>query len=221
MLGQCVDSGCIYEAYSHFLSRASAMLMTECVSLTGRERLSFLCASLCLHFSPFLRISFSLSFSTTLQLRRRHIWSPIKAPDVKRSHVAQLCAECGTILVVNVIRKIVYNISLWLLHQMSIVQAKAVQFQLIELQLWEGFYHFLSCATWFPFRFGFQLNIKHLIVKSKVYSHCNFIGTPRYFFHLAECSQSILNTSSPSTFQILLCFYFSPSLCPTLPARVF
>ena len=156
-------------------------------------------------------MSFSLPLSIALQLRRRHIWSCIKAPDVKRSSIAQLCAECGIILVVDVIRKIVYNITLWLLHQMSIVQFKAVQLGLIELQLWESSYHFLSCATWFRFQF----NIKHLIVKSKVYSHCNFIGTAQYFFHLAECSQSILNTSSPSTFQIALCFYFSPSLCPT------
>ena len=75
--------------------------------------------------------------SSTAQLRRRHIWSRIKAPDVKRSRVAQLCADCGTIAAVNVIWKIVYSISLWLLHQMSIVPAKAVQFS-----RWRG----CSCA---------------------------------------------------------------------------
>lgn len=61
--------------------------------------------------------------------------------------MAQLCADCGTILVVNVIRKIVYNISLWLLHQMSIVRAASVQFPLMKLQLWDSFFHFLNLIS--------------------------------------------------------------------------
>lgn len=156
----------MHEAHSHFLSLASAMLMTEWLSvfLSGREVVFSLCISVPPFFFSFPQISFSLSLplSSALQLRRRRIWSRIKAPDVKRSRMAQLCADCGRILVVNVIWKIVYNISLWLLHQMSIVQA--VQFPLMGLQLWDSFFHFLSCATWFPFRFPFS--IKHLLVKS-------------------------------------------------------
>lgn len=138
--------------------------VTECVSLWqgGCVFSMHLCPSIFFFLSANFFLSLSLPLSSALQLRRRRIWSRIKAPDVKRSRMAQLCADCGRILVVNVIWKIVYNISLWLLHQMSIVQA--VQFPLMGLQLWDSFFHFLSCATWFPFRFPFS--IKHLLVKS-------------------------------------------------------
>lgn len=118
-----------------------------CFSLSGREVVFSLCISVPSFFFSFQQISFSLPLSSALQLCRRHIWSRIKALDVKRSRMAQLCADCGTILLVNVIRKIVYNISLWLLHQMSIVRATSVQFTLMGLQLWDSFFHFLNLIS--------------------------------------------------------------------------
>lgn len=66
VLGQCTDYDGVDEAFLFFLSLASAMLMTEWVSLTIRERLlNVLCAVL----STFLSfIQISASFSDSLQL---------------------------------------------------------------------------------------------------------------------------------------------------------
>lgn len=118
--GQCSDSGWMHEAYSHFLSPTSAMLMTEWQVVFS------LCISV-LQLFPFLH-SHSL-FPRLCRCVGGNIWGRIKATDVKRSRIAQLCTECGTLYIVNVIWKIVYSISVWLFPLMSIVHRKVVWFK--------------------------------------------------------------------------------------------
>lgn len=68
---QCSDSGCMHEAYSHFLSLASAMLMTERlrVFLSVAERSCFLCA-VCISLSI-------VSFSTNGSLSHSFLGSAV------------------------------------------------------------------------------------------------------------------------------------------------
>lgn len=134
---------------------------------------------------PFsLSTNFCLPISSDQKLCRRNTWSRIKSCGRQRRTCGSAVWRLrSTSLVVNVIWKAVYNMSLQLLHRMSTVQAVAVQFPLMGLQLWESFFHFL---TWFPF------TITHLLVKSKITpTALQLYGNPQDLFHLEKNSLSI------------------------------
>lgn len=118
------------EPHSHFLSLTSAMLMTEwlCVFLAGRKVVFSLCVSVL--SPPSLRI-----FRPFPRPRSCVGVKPLQSSGRQK----QPCGSAvlrprSTSSVVNVIREIVYNISVRLPHQRA-AQAKALQFTLLRHNL--------------------------------------------------------------------------------------
>lgn len=140
-----------------------------------------------LFFPPFLQIFLCL-FPRLCSCVGGTSEAPSKLQTSGRSRVAQLCGDWSANPVENVIGKIVYNVSLWRLHQMFIVPLKG-------RQLWDSF---LSLCQQPPFSFRLPFSTEPLrgacLLPQQLYSK------PQDLFHL----RNVLNESKNPSFPVIL-----------------